>query len=347
MKMVWLTAAALLFAAAANGQVVQQRAGFDSVVRALATHIPEINDEYEGQNEESDNYLWYYTQGMDEYGLEAYKKLQIYRYERPAEASDMVVVSFFNEWEERSHPGLQWFEYNRKTGALSAARQPFTFPSPVAFNKELEADNYWRFDYNILPDGCIVIDAHPDMNSVCIATLCWNKTNGNFTFFKRGVFTPILTVGQDNAQTEEYVRNVIRPNYQRINNTTKWTAIEEKENFTLSLEGALITYYYSGNELQKMVAKLNGESYRCVIEYYLLEGRLSFIHDITQYITPNYTEMTHTIDSTVERRWYIKDNACFRGLGDNGQKLTPTQIEEEFFGAEDREMLLYISLLRL
>ena len=341
MKTFPLTVVTALLVVAAYGQGQQHQpkqgqTGIVAITRALAAHVPEISDDYEVKNESHTNYLWYYTTGMDEYGLEANKKLQIYRYERPASASDLVVVSYFNELEEPSHPGLRWFEYNRQTGVLKEARQPFTIPLPVAFNKKLEADNYWRMDYQISSDGNILINANPDMNGVCIAAVCWNKTKGDFTFYKRGVFVPVTTVGEDNATAEQYVRDIVRPNYQRINNITNWTYTEEKERFDMALENALLTYYYSGNELEKIVARFKGEPYSCVIEYYLLDGHLSFIHDITRYTASG---------ETVERRWYFRGDTCIRGLGDKGEKMTPTQIKEEFLGNEEREIILYISIL--
>ena len=119
---------------------------------------------------------------------------------------------------------------------------------------------------------------------------------------------------------------------------TRLTYIEEKEYKEPALENARLTYYYSGNGLEKIVARFKGRPYTCNIENYLLDGRLSFIHDDTRYTESG---------ETVERRWYFRGDTCIRGIGDNGGKLTPTQIEAELLGNDMRNMSLYYTLLML
>jgi hypothetical protein len=72
-----------------------------------------------------------------------------------------------------------------------------------------------------------------------------------------------------------------------------------------------------------MVARLSNETNSSVIEYYFLDGKLSFIYDITTKTDTN---------TKTERRWYMKGNSIFRGIGNNGIKLTQEEMEAEFFG---------------
>jgi len=232
---------------------------------------------------------------------------------------------------------------------------PFKILPPSQFDKEeFDKDhNYWRIGYTIFYNGNVQISASPGMSWYCVMLARWND-NGSFTLFKRAGYDMNMEVVADNAETEKYIENVIRPNFQRINEIKKWEYVEEQENDNLSLEGAIITYYYSGNGLEKTVANIFGETYKSVVESYFLNGRLSFIYEVTtRYgIPPMYREellregQEDVPDTKTERRWYLKGNTCIRGVGDNNKKLTLQQIEEEFLDGEwEGKFSLYTEII--
>jgi hypothetical protein len=51
----------------------------------------------------------------------------------------------------------------------------------------------------------------------------------------------------------------------------------------------------------------------------------------------------------IERRWYMNGHNCIRCAGENGKKLTPTEIKDEFLDTEGYKGVfsLYISILSL
>lgn len=71
----------------------------------------------------------------------------------------------------------------------------------------------------------------------------------------------------------------IKENFKRINSITKWDKIERKDVFDKSSEGGEVSYYYSDNKLEKIVAIYYGESGKYISEYYLLDDTLSFVFE--------------------------------------------------------------------
>jgi len=122
-----------------------------------------------------------------------------------------------------------------------------------------------------------------------------------------------------------------------MNAINQWEYVEEKER--TAPEVAMFTCYYSDNGLEKMVAGIAGATRLSVIEYYFLDGQLSFIYDVTTRPGASATK--------TERRWYLKGATCIRGIGDNGVKLTPAQIEKEFINSDTGAFTLYQSIIKL
>ena len=318
----------------------------NTIANALAAQVPELNAGYMYKNLHEDessetlkNYLHYFNEGTDlseNTDRDWITELKMFRYERPAEGNDFVLISYFDGSVEGFHPWLKCFSFDRKTGALTDANLPFTIPSPTDFDAKAAAESYWRTDYMICNNGNIVISASPDMASKNVILAHWDNKTG-FTIHKRGIYNSLMELVADDSEADNYVQTIIRPNFQRINAINNWVLIEEKEAWDLSLEGALLTYYYSGSGLEKIVGKIFGESYNSVVEYYFLDSHLSFIYDRTQKYTksPYDDDFDPQKDFILEeRRWYLKNNTCFRGIGNEGKKLTPTEIEEEFLENE-------------
>ena len=69
---------------------------------------------------------------------------------------------------------------------------------------------------------------------------------------------------------------VIRANFKRINSMKNWTVVDSVE-LDDSTEGGQAKFYFANKQLQKIVAVYYGESGKNVIEYYLLDSKLSFV----------------------------------------------------------------------
>jgi len=202
---------------------------------------------------------------------------------------------------------------DRTTKTLTETDLPFTIPSAHEFDSEEfdEEQTYWRSEYIMCENGDVIVAAAPSMNATCITLAHWDEKEG-FTLYKRGIIISHGEPVEDNDAAEMYVKNTIRPNFQRINAIEKWTWIDEKNLRNITPQPATLTYYYSDKGLEKIVAALANET----VEYYFLERYLSFVYSKS--------------DAGTERRWYVKKGSCFRGLGDNGKKMSPEEREEEY-----------------
>jgi len=71
----------------------------------------------------------------------------------------------------------------------------------------------------------------------------------------------------------------IQSNFKRINSITKWTSVKKKNIEGESAEGGEATFYYTDKGLEKVIARHYGEIGQKLIEYYLLNGQLSFVFE--------------------------------------------------------------------
>ncbi|PRB02575.1 hypothetical protein CQ046_11835 [Chryseobacterium sp. MYb7] len=69
----------------------------------------------------------------------------------------------------------------------------------------------------------------------------------------------------------------IQANFKRINSITKWTSVEKRSIEGESAEGGEAVFYYTNKNLEKVIARHYGEMGQVLIEYYLLNGQLSFV----------------------------------------------------------------------
>ena len=310
-------AAILYFATAFAHQVRSSDTNMQTIAHAL---ILEINEAYMGVEpaEVSSKYIRFSI--TDEQGNN--EDLKVYKYENPAGATDFVLVS--------DQLTLRCFALDRETGKLTATELPFELLRPAQFNKEHfdEDHGYWRVNGAFSKNGDILITASPGMSYIC-AMVARHDGKGGFTLHRRAGYDFVsFEITKDDAEKEKYVQNVVRPNFQRINTITKWDWTEKGLCSVGSAEHASLVFYYSCSGLEKIVAKMNDNIYDRVIEYYFLDGLLSFVYDVT---TQSGTK--------TERRWYLENNTCFRGVGDDSKKITPTQIETEFLN--DKGAYLY------
>ena len=290
----------------------QQSKSADNDIRAIAFKlIAEFYDEYVNVEpaEASSRHICFRI--TDDDGNE--QELTMYKYERPDATTDFVLVDEYRM--------LRCFELDRKTGALAAAELPFKLLPPSQFNKEEfdEEHGYWRVDGSFSENGDILITASPGMSYLC-SMVALHDGKGGFNLYRRAGYGFVtFEITEDNGEKEKYVKNIVRPNFQRINAITKWAWVEKGTCLISYTEQANLVFYYSHSGLEKIVAKLNDKSCDRVIEYYFLDGLLSFVYDVTT-----------RSGAKTERRWYMKNNTCFRGIDGNGKKLTSTQIEAEF-----------------
>lgn len=87
---------------------------------------------------------------------------------------------------------------------------------------------------------------------------------------------------EEDIDYNEYLKNRLKPiqnNFKRINSVTKWTSVKKKDIEGESAEGGEATYYYKNKRLEKVMARHYGEMGQVLIEYYLLNGRLSFVFE--------------------------------------------------------------------
>jgi len=333
-KTLFLTTAALFFLTASFGQQ-QAQSDMTTLARAVIGQIPDIDDIAGEPDILGENFYCHNAQYPD-IGI---ANLQIYRYKRPAEATDLALVAF----EAADFPVASWlkcFTIDRKTGTLTGTEPPFELLRPNRFGYDFgEEQDYWNITYRIFDTGNVLITANPGMSCRCMMLVRWDGRE-SFTLFRRAGYDFYVETGVDDAETERYVRNVVRPNFQRINAIGKWAYTEEKEVADILTEGAALTYYYSADGLEKIVARrINNQTGRKTVEYYFIDGTLSFIYDVSTRFVASGTPVQ------TEHRWYLKGNTLIRSIGDNGQKLTPAQIEEEFMDRDKGAFALYMSVM--
>lgn len=87
---------------------------------------------------------------------------------------------------------------------------------------------------------------------------------------------------EEDIDTNEYLKDRLKPiqaNFKRINLITQWTDIKKKNIEGESTEGGEAAYYYKNNRLEKVIVRHYGETRQALIEYYLLNGKLSFVFE--------------------------------------------------------------------
>ncbi|OCA76005.1 hypothetical protein BBI01_04735 [Chryseobacterium artocarpi] len=87
---------------------------------------------------------------------------------------------------------------------------------------------------------------------------------------------------EEDIEPNEYLKARLKPiqaNFKRINSITKWTSIKKKSIEGESAEGGEASFYYKNKRLEKIIARHYGETGQVLIEYYLLNGNLSFVFE--------------------------------------------------------------------
>lgn len=90
------------------------------------------------------------------------------------------------------------------------------------------------------------------------------------------------TFNEKDSTSSKSLQNRLKPiqsNFKRINSMTKWTSVQKKNIEGESAEGGEATFYYTDKLLEKVIARHYGEMGQVLIEYYLLNGELSFVFE--------------------------------------------------------------------
>ncbi len=85
---------------------------------------------------------------------------------------------------------------------------------------------------------------------------------------------------EDDIAANEYLKDRLKPirtNFKRINSITQWTSVLKKDIEGESAEGGEATFFFKGKRLEKVLARHYGEMGQALIEYYLMNGQLSFV----------------------------------------------------------------------
>ncbi|KAA2220365.1 hypothetical protein [Chryseobacterium sediminis] len=90
------------------------------------------------------------------------------------------------------------------------------------------------------------------------------------------------TFNEKDTTNSKSLQNRLKPiqaNFKRINSITKWTSVQNKNIEGESAEGGEATFYYRDKHLEKVIARHYGDMWQKLIEYYLLNGQLSFVFE--------------------------------------------------------------------
>jgi hypothetical protein len=128
------------------------------------------------------------------------------------------------------------------------------------------------------------------------------------------------TFNQQDAIVNDYLKERLQPireNFKRINSITKFTDVVQKDLWETT-EGGIARYYYSGKKLEKITTRHFGENFQVLTEYYLQNGRLSFVYEKTyNYNRPMYQdsvlmkEINDTVVFEFDKSKIIEDRSYF------------------------------------
>lgn len=119
----------------------------------------------------------------------------------------------------------------------------------------------------------------------------------------------------------------IKENFKRINSieNKNWSSITSRF-LEGSTEGGEVTYYHLKNNLEKIRAKQYGETYQVLTEYYLLNGKLSFVYQkALKYNLPIYMNNPDENSKEVfdykkskiyESRYYFENGILIKQISD-------------------------------
>lgn len=89
------------------------------------------------------------------------------------------------------------------------------------------------------------------------------------------------TINEEDLPINDYLTDKLKPireNFKRVNSITNWSSIKTLELWETT-EGGEAKFYYQNGQLEKIVTRNFGEMGQSLTEYYLLDGKLSFVFE--------------------------------------------------------------------
>ncbi len=158
---------------------------------------------------------------------------------------------------------------------------------------------------------------------------------------------------KDRPFSKKYDRMLhpIRENFFSINSKTDWGKVKTKKE---PHKHAIITYYYAKNRLKKVIKRVFRKESQQLIEYYLLNGKLSFVFEKSYYYAdadlsdnPQLIRLRdgHTISESAfyTDRYYFKEGQVVRLL-DSRDCGAP--FSREFLAKAEKSLLNQLYYLR-
>ncbi|CAI8890207.1 hypothetical protein [Chryseobacterium sp. IT-36CA2] len=109
-----------------------------------------------------------------------------------------------------------------------------------------------------------------------------NQTSVFFTTKAQDTVKIGETFKEKDTTGSKSLKNRIKPiqaNFKRINSMTKWTSVKKKDIEGESAERGEAAFYYTDKGLEKVIARHYGEMGQMLVEYYLMNGQLSFVFE--------------------------------------------------------------------
>jgi len=168
------------------------------------------------------------------------------------------------------------------------------------------------------------------------------------------------THNEDDIVVNEYLTDRLKPireNFKRINSITKWTSSDTVELWE-SLEGGEGAFYYLNGVLERIVTRHFGETYQLLTEYYLLNGKLSFVFEKSyKYNRPLFYDSTAMKENNdnqafdfekseiVEDRNYFENGKLIHQL--SNQDCGSPSTDEYLLGEQKRIKEYFDKLIKL
>ena len=159
----------------------------------------------------------------------------------------------------------------------------------------------------------------------------------------------------DTSLSSNEKMEIIRNNFKRINSIKNCTVIDSVE-LEGSTEGGQAKFYFANKQLQKIIAVYYGESGKNVIEYYLLDSKLSFVfRKEFRYNRPIYwnepNDEKFDLDKSVitETRSYFYKDVLFeqiKSTKETNDILKENLVKEQKLIEADYNSLKQLSLVR-
>ncbi|SHG41051.1 hypothetical protein SAMN04488522_105399 [Pedobacter caeni] len=151
------------------------------------------------------------------------------------------------------------------------------------------------------------------------------------------------TAEQD-LPVNEYLVSAIKPikaNYNKLNSIAKWQKVKRID-LDFSSEGGEAKFYYLKNGLQKMVVRQFAEMSQKLSEYYLMQGKLSFVYETEM----RYKSTLETKDAeVVSDRFYFAKGKLFHLI--NSEDCGAPFSSDYMKGEEERIFEEYNQLRKL